>query len=286
MSLGILCEEGFAHSFMAQVASVETKADLKEFIARNEGKNAAYIAAPAQNSGEVYRDDEDESVPENSVFVMGLNGPVFPESEFGIPGLDQLTDQISWAVAEPNIAAIVFRLETGGGSTYKLWQFCDFLLEQREIKPILFHITGMSCSAGVAIHTCGSGVTADHSSVRVGSIGVCMSYIDMYGWMEKQGCKYTYVNAPTNPDKNKEFTEMRAGNVKPMEEHLAEIHVEFKDRVRSQRPKIDDTSMTGKVYTALQAADNDIIDGVGTLEQVISYARDLGQNINMQKSIV
>lgn len=285
MHYGLLCHEGYAQSFALKVGAIETKSELRDLVAQNLEKNASCLysnrGADAFSAAQIEADySYDQEVPEKSVFVMSLNGPVMPESDFGIPGLDLLSAQLRWAMNEPNIAAIVFKIETGGGSTYKLWQFCDLVREVRQKKPVLFHISGMSCSAGVAIHVCGTEILADHPSAEVGSIGACLSYLDFYSFLEKQGCKYTYVNAPTNPDKNKVFVELREGKTEAAEASLLETHKTFRDRVRAERSGILDTTMTGIVYTSTVAAELGIIDGIASLEQVIDRAYELSQTKN------
>lgn len=279
ISHNVLADERFAFSFFSQINSLETKRELRDFIAENEEKNACFFASPSAEGMLEFADySSEEDIQPGSIFIMTLSGPVMPYSAYGIPGLDLLEHQIRWAIAHPNISSIVFRLETGGGSVYRLWPFCDLVAEMREKKPIVMLGQGFCASAGIAISVHGTETYGDHESTEFGSIGVCMSYMDMIPWFEKEGCKYHYVNAPTNPEKNKAFTDLRAGKKETMEAELAEMHEVFKTRVRANRTGIADQAMTGRMYTGEKAINEKIIDGIATLEQAVSRAYELANN--------
>ena len=273
---GTLVDESFAHSFFLQVNGLQSESDAREWIAENEARNAIGFASPDENNLLQFADyDDEEEIPSGSVFIMTLNGPVMPETSWGIPGLDLLSAQLQWALDKEEISAIVFRLETGGGSAYKLFNFCDELLEAREKKPIICRFTGLNASAGVAISTHCTETYGDHPSSRVGSIGAALSFMDMIPWFEKEGCKYHYINAPQNPDKNKVISDIRKGDYSTAQDHLSELAADFHQRVRTQRKKIDASALTGKVFNAVKGEQLGIIDGLATLEMAVSRAYNL-----------
>jgi len=274
---GTLVDESFAHSFFLQLNGLQSESEAKQWILENEAKNAVGFATPSEDGMLEYAEyGDDEEIPSGSVFIMTLNGPVMPETSWGVPGLDLLGEQLDWAIANESISSIVFRLETGGGSAYKLWPFCDKLLAAREQKPIIAHGTGIVASAGVAISTHCTETHADHSSTRVGSIGAAMSHLDMIPWMEKQGCKYHYVNAPQNPDKNKEMVELREGKYDAIQENLGELAKEFHSKTENLRKNLNsDLALTGNMFNAVRATELGIIDGLATLEMAVSRAHSL-----------
>lgn len=273
---GTLADEAFAHSFFMQLNSLQSESEAKDWMKENEAKNAVGFASIGEDNLFSFAEYErDEDIPEGSVFIMALNGPVMPESSWGVPGLDVLGQQLDWAIANENISSIVFRLETGGGSAYKLWPFCDKLLEAREKKPIVNLVTGIGASAGVAIFTHGTETYADHASTRVGSIGAAMSHLDIIPWFEKEGCKYHYVNAPQNPDKNKEMVEMREDKYDAIKENLGELASEFHSKTKNLRKDISSDALTGKMFNAERGTELGIIDGLATLEMAVSRAYSL-----------
>lgn len=278
LSCNFLCEENFLQSFLLKLHALENQAEESAWLEQNAEKNANFFAIPQQDGTMMFAGvDSEEQIPPGSVYIMRLSGPVMPETSWNIPGLDLLTAQISWATDHENIAAIVFQLETGGGSSYGLWQFCDLLRESAEKKPIVMHLNGVCASAGVAMHVCGTESFSVHSSTRIGSIGVAVNYLDILGIFEKWGAKFHYVNAKTNPDKNASFMDMRKGNYERLEAELTEMHAEFKALVKANRADVPDEAMTGKMYNTTQAMAHGLVDGVATLEQAVSRAVELSQ---------
>lgn len=281
ISHNVLAVEQYAFSFFQQINSLDSADELKDFITENEEKNAAFFAIRDAEGNFSFADiSTPDQIQPGSIFIMSLEGPVMPTSSYGIPGLDKLEAQIAWAVDEPNIDAIVFRLETGGGSVYKLWPFCDAVAAARDKKPIVMFGTGMCASAGIAIATHGSETYSDHNATAFGSIGVMMSYLDIIPWFEAAGCKYYSLNAPGSPDKNKGINDLRQGKEEAMLADLQESLVEFQARVRANRTGIPDSAMTGKMYTSAKAIENKIIDGIATLEQAVSRASELAKSKN------
>lgn len=278
LSYDSLCEESYLNNFLLKLHSIESDADEKDWHAQNAEKNKSFFAIPDKSGMLMFSgSDDQESIPPGSVYVMTLCGPVMPETSWNVPGLDLLTAQLTWAANEENIAAIVFQLETGGGSTYGLWQFCDIVKSVAAQKPVVIHVNGMSASAGVAIHSSATETYSSHASTRIGSIGAAMSYLDIIGIFEKWGAKFHYVNAPSNPDKNAAFVEMRAGKYDRIEKELSELHAEFKIMVKENRGEVPDDAMTGKMYNTTQAIDMNLVDGIATLEQAVSRAKQLSQ---------
>ena len=270
----IQAEQAWIGSLLLQLSTLDDTSK-PAFIAKQEEANKSFFAI-SENDGYAYADFESENeIPDGTVLILQLRGAILYDSEYGVPGLADLRRTITWALNESRIKGVVLLMESGGGSVYRLWEFTDFLMLARKKKPIIAVYDGIGASACLAIGCCATESYAMHRSARIGSIGAAVSFLDFISFLESIGFKYYYVNAKTNPEKNKALQDLRAGDPSALQEELGELHEEFKALVKSNYPDIPETAMTGRVYSAATAVDQKMLTGVATLEQAVSRVFEL-----------
>lgn len=106
--------------------------------------------------------------------------------------------------ADPNIAAIVFDVDSPGGSVFGLQEIADAIHASRGRKPIVAVANGLAASAAYWLAS-----QADELVVapggQVGSIGVIAKHDDISGMAEKAGVKRTFVTAGRFKAEGNEF---------------------------------------------------------------------------------
>ena len=116
---------------------------------------------------------------------MGFCGPVSYE-EIGA-AFDAL-------LADENVNAIVFRLDSPGGEVSGLFDLADHIYNSRGTKPIFAAVDDMAYSAAYAIASACDRIYLSRTG-GVGSIGVVSYHVDQSEYNAKKGIKVDYLYA-------------------------------------------------------------------------------------------
>ena len=99
---------------------------------------------------------------------------------------------------------------------------------------------------------------------------------DLQPSMEALGVKFHEVYATLSVDKNKDINEVLDGNYEPYQKNVLDvINSKFLTSIKTNRPAVDDSTLTGKIYFAPQAIALGLIDEIGSLDYAISVSSDL-----------
>ena len=174
---------------------------------------------------------------------------------------------------------IVLRMDTPGGTVYEADELYLKLKEYKEKtnRPVWAYMESYCCSGGVYIASAADEEYANRITTT-GSIGVIMSSYDMSGLYEKLGIKEVNIVSAKNKDmgsSGKPLTdEQRAiyqSVVDEYYEQFVEIVAEGRNMSVADVKKLAD----GRIYTAKQAVENGLIDGIKTSEEFDEYVRQM-----------
>lgn len=266
-----------------QVINGEKSAFFDEIDEMNEKaeQEAGYLLAL---ENDVFSKVSTEEIPENSLAVFKLSGPVMKETVCGMVGTATLRSQIAEAMAHPNINALIFITDTGGGAVDGTFELADELYALD--KPVIGYVDGMSCSAGYALMAGCDAIYASHKTAEVGSIGVCLSIVNRDEAKKSIGITEHYYNATTSPDKNQGFLKAKDGDGSLIQKSLLDpTHAIFKETVFRTRENVAEEALTGSVYMAEEAQKLGLIDGIATMEDLVNEAYEKGINYKNQKNI-
>ena len=173
---------------------------------------------------------------------------------------------------------IVLRLDTPGGTVYEADELYLKLKEYKEKtgRPIWAYMESSCCSGGVYIASVSDEQYANRITTT-GSIGVIMSTYDMSELYEKLGIKEVNIVSAKNKDMG------TAG--KPMTDEQKAIYQSIVDEYYTQFVEIvaEGRNMSveqvknladGRVYTAKQAVENGLIDGIKTSDEFDAYVKE------------
>jgi signal peptide peptidase SppA len=231
--------------------------------------------------------------PMGSIAVISLNGPMMKEDNCGDAGTASIAQQIKDASASPNIDGIILKIDSPGGSVDGTETLANTYASVTNIPKITF-VDGMMCSAAMWAGSPGDEVWASGETDIIGSIGTMMSFQDLQPVYEKMGMKFHNIYADGSHDKNKMFTEAKAGNYEPIKnEMLNPTNKVFTAAIQKNRAgKIDlekENVLTGKTYLSAKAQKAGLIDKVGTMEQAVrrvsKMARDKKAGMNNELAI-
>jgi protease-4 len=250
----------------------ETKSDfIDDWVAENAKANAQFILKPNGDSWELLA--EGEEIPPGSIHVMKFSGAVMKDDWCGVPGTESLQERFITGQSHPNIIGTVFSTDTGGGHVDGTFEYVDVIAAAE--KPVVGYVNGMSCSAGYAMMSRCTEIMLCHQTAMVGSIGTAVSFYNFTERYKKKGIELIYINAESSPDKNQDYFEALAGNIKPMQEDLNYLNEIFQTSVKAGRPGIKKEAITGKCYRGQQAISLGMADSIGTLSDAVNRVEEL-----------
>lgn len=173
---------------------------------------------------------------------------------------------------------IILRLDTPGGTVYEADELYLKLMEYKEKtgRPIWAYMESMCCSGGVYIASSSDEQYANRITTT-GSIGVIMSNYDMSGLYKKLGIKEVNIVSAENKDMGSAGKPMTSEQKAIYQSVVDEYYEQFVGIVAKGRnmseaevKKLAD----GRIYTAKQAVENGLIDGIKTSEEFDAYVKE------------
>jgi len=191
---------------------------------------------------------------------------------------DMLMEYVNLLMKNDCNKGIILRLNTPGGAVYEADELYLKLLEYKEKtgNPIWAYMESQCCSGGVYLAAAANEQYANRITTT-GSIGVIMSTYDMSELYEKLGIKEVNIVSSDNKD--------MGTAAKPMTSEQKAIYQSFVDEYYNQFVEIVVTGRNmsveevkkladGRIYTATQAVDNGLIDGIKTSEEFDAYVKE------------
>jgi protease IV len=207
----------------------------------------------------------------DGVIMEGAGG----QSLFGtsVVGSTTLTKAFKEVTEDDRIKAVVFRINSPGGSAMASELISQAVRRCAKVKPVIVSVAGMAASGGYYIAAPGKTIIADPSAV-VGSIGVISGKLSLTGLFDKIGVStHEFTRG-----KNAGLMMMRPWDEREQEvmrKQAQRIYDLFARRVKEGRgKKIKDIDAVahGRVFTARQAVRNGLVDQVGGFREAVSAA--------------
>ncbi|HEX4251740.1 MAG TPA: S49 family peptidase [Pseudonocardia sp.] len=142
--------------------------------------------------------------------------------------------------------------------------------------PVLAFCEDVAASGGYWL-ACAADEIYAHPTSLVGSIGVVSQSFGLAGLLERVGVERRLYTAGNNKSRLDPFLPEKAEDVAWLTDMQGQLHELFKDWVRSRRgAKLGEGAdaanelFTGEVWTGAKAAELGLVDGLGTLREIIS----------------
>ena len=275
------------HRFLQETQSTTLMLDVSGWETINSIANAIHLgvfspevieSTVISHRGELFSlpDDDDPVNPfdrwqSGSVAIIPLSGIMLKESYWWGYGVDDVARIILLAYQSDQIASVILKANTPGGSTDSLYLIQEVLSEKT--KPTYGYIDGMCASCGYVTLSYTDKLYAINKMVSVGGIGVYARLLVPN--KENSYYKVVEVYPKESKDKNLEVREAMKGNTKLLEEELSKLAIYIQDTVKANRPGISEDTMTGKLYYGYEAEQLGMIDGIKKLSEVIAELEKL-----------
>lgn len=199
--------------------------------------------------------------------MMGsISGP-------GGTSIQKLTSQFRAALDDGNCKAIVFDVDSPGGSVEGVMELASEIYAARKQKKIIAVCNSMACSAAYWLASSASEIVCTPSG-QAGSIGVYMVHQDESQALEKEGIKITLIKAgrfKTEGDSSQPLTdEAREGFQGKVDAYYGMFVKGVAQNRGSSQEKVRGGFGEGRSLLAQDALKAHLVDRVATLDAVLA----------------
>jgi protease-4 len=274
-----LPQEALAKGLVDTLGRWET---VKAVIRNLEGEEKRYVGAGSLERF-VRPTDDRWSEPPKIAVVYALGACAM---DAGIRARTLVRD-VQAVVDNPNIKAIVLRVDSPGGDGMASDYIAEALKKAKGKKPVIISQGSVAASGGYWLSMYGDTIVAAPTTIT-GSIGVIGGWVYNKGLKEKLGMSTDYVKAGEHADLGFGFTLPFIGLGLPdrdlteperakMEYSIKTMYKEFIDKVaggRNRSPDQIEAIAQGRVWSGYDGLKNGLVDVLGGLETAIDIAKE------------
>lgn len=187
-------------------------------------------------------------------------------------------EELTKATDDEAVKAIVLRISTPGGTVTAsdiLYHEIQEMKKTRKV-PVIASIMDLGTSGGYYVAMAADRVVAHPSSVT-GSLGVIMLTLNASGLMEKIGVRADAVMSGPHKDMGSPFRTMTDQDRAIFQGVIDSLYARFLRVIEQGRPDLKPETIRqladGRIYSATQAKDHGLIDGIGYLDDALELAK-------------
>ncbi|HEY2663759.1 MAG TPA: signal peptide peptidase SppA [Candidatus Binataceae bacterium] len=188
---------------------------------------------------------------------------------------DDMSDAFEQAREDDTVRAVVFRVDSPGGSVVA----SELIRRQVELtakqKPVVISMSGYAASGGYWISTPAAKIFADGGTIT-GSIGVLGGKFNIAPMAAKLGVNSEAVSRGANVSMFDQFTNFSPSQQALFEAQLNDAYQRFVNLVAKSRHlsfEETDSIAQGRVWTGMQALHLKLIDQIGDFNAALKEAR-------------
>lgn len=217
-----------------------------------------------------------------SVALIRIEGLISDSNLSGLfevdgTGPEETIEQLRLADEDPEVAAILLRINSGGGTVAASQEIYREL--RRVTKPVVASIGDMGASGAYYIASASDKIVASPSSA-VGSIGVILeapNYVDL---LKKVGIEYVVITSGQYKDIGNPARRLSPEEMSILKTDSDVAYQQFIDDVAKgrniKRKKVEGWA-NGLVYPGVKARKMGMIDTIGNYQDAIDLAGELGK---------
>ncbi|QZT36260.1 signal peptide peptidase SppA [Halosquirtibacter xylanolyticus] len=250
--------------------------DLKDLSGVEEGKKLNTISILDYQS--TSDDKELKEYHKEKIAVIFAQGAIVDKTdEREEINPDKITRVLRKARENDNVKAIVFRVNSPGGSAYGSEQMWREVELTRQVKPIIISMGDYAASGGYYISCAGSKIVADNNTIT-GSIGI-YSFIPNAKKLvqDKIGVTFDYVSTNKNGAPLSVVDPLTPFQKNMLQTKIDQGYELFITRVAEGRNMTKEEVhkiARGRVWSGKEAVKIGLVDKIGTLQDAIKLAKE------------
>lgn len=196
---------------------------------------------------------------------------------------DVFEKKLNKALEYENLAAIIIRINSGGGSAFEAKKIYDKIVEINKEIPVYTSISTIAASGGYYISSASDTIFINKASLT-GSIGVVAMFPKLDKAIEKLGINVENTSRGKYVGMFDETISLTPENKEKYIQKLTEIYDEFKNDIALAR-NIDKNKLEeiaqGKIWLGEESINNGLSDKIGSLDDVIET---INNDLNLENS--
>jgi protease-4 len=194
-----------------------------------------------------------------------------------VPLLVRLREELKKAADDPDVRALVVRVNSPGGTVTA----ADIMYRELESwkratkRPVVAVMLDVAASGGYYIALAADTIVAHPTSVT-GSIGVIMLSLNAEGLMQKLGLSAATIKSGERKDMGSPFRALTDEERAIFQSVIDGLYAQFLARLVESRKLAPDAARAiadGRIYTARQALERGLVDRIGYMPDAIEAAR-------------
>ncbi len=241
------------------------------------GRSLVMKSLPFSDAPERWHQDQKIAVVYLAGDMVDGESQNIPILDIRLAGSKTIGDALREAREDDSVKAVVFRIETGGGSSLA----ADVILREAELtakrKPFVVSMGSSAASGGYYVAVGGGSIWANRTTVS-GSIGIFYGKVDVSHLLTTLGVSTQAFRTSPRADAESLFRPFTDEERDELGRKVKDFYDLFIARVATGRhmtPEAVDAVARGKVWTGAQAQPIGLVDHVGGLRQAVDEARKL-----------
>jgi protease-4 len=247
------------------------------------GKEAETVALTDYSSESKMQHKKSKEAGKSKIALIIGSGDIIPhasQTHAGLSGGDMAADKITAAFEDAqkdkHVAAVVFRVDSPGGSPGAAESIRHAVMEmQKAGKPVIVSMGGYAASGGYWVATSADKIVAEPATIT-GSIGVFGGKFVFTQLWEKLGINWDSVAVGDHARMWSSNTPFTDAEMERFEFLLDKIYDAFVTRVMAGRKMTREQVLAvaeGRVWTGRQAKEKGLVDELGGLDKAIALAK-------------
>ena len=179
-------------------------------------------------------------------------------------------------INDDSISKVIIDINSHGGSVYGVQELADKIRGARGIKPIVAVANSLMASAAYWIGSSADVVYASPSA-DVGSVGVYMVHADFSKQLENEGVTVNFISAGKYKTEGNAYSPLTEEAKSYLQKSVDDTYSMFVGSIAKSRNVTKSSVISnygeGRVLGAKDALQAGIIDGIKTLDEVLSIKR-------------
>ena len=217
----------------------------------------------------------------DKIAILYAEGAIMPEESQNFQSGSIISDkeyvkELVKLKDDKNVKAVVFRVNSPGGSGYTSEQIWRAVSELKKVKPVIVSMGNYAASGGYYI-SCAADVIVAEPTTLTGSIGGFALVPEAEKLFQKIGMTFDGVNTNKHSDWGIPSKPLNAEESQIMQDYLVRFIDVFYTRCADGRSKTKeeiDAVGQGRVWTGKQALQNGLVDRLGSLDDAIKIAAE------------
>lgn len=223
----------------------------------------------------------------DKVLLLDISGIISSEEKSVLGGIKtepsmvaRVKEELKLAQGDEHIKALVLRINSPGGmvTASDILHHEISLFKQKTGAKVIACLMGMGTSGAYYIAAGADRIIA-HPTTITGSIGVMILKLDLSGLMQKIGVQNETIKSGDKKDVLFPLRSMTPEEREIVQQIIDQLQMRFLEVVRQGRPNIREEQLAqiadGRILSAQNALELDIIDQIGYLDDAIESAKQL-----------